>query len=89
MNGNLFQLGNVVATPAALDALNMRQMVALLSRHRTGDWGDLCDEDRAANDEAVAGEGRILSAYTVGDVKLWVITEWDRSVTTLLLPEEY
>jgi hypothetical protein len=58
-------------------------------RHRSGDWGDVCDEDKKLNDEAVDGEGRILSAYTVDGEKVWVITEWDRSVTTVLFPSEY
>jgi hypothetical protein len=61
-----------------------------LARHVTGDWGELEDEDRAANEAAVAEGTRLLSAYTVASgEKLWVITEWDRSVTTFLLPEEY
>lgn len=61
-----------------------------LARHAAGDWGDLCGEDRAANDRAVAVGARILSAYhTPEGVKLWIITEADRSATTILLPEEY
>jgi hypothetical protein len=70
-----------------------------LYQHEHGDWGDVCDEDKAINDDAFKHGGRILSAYTIdpskgksegfGDNTLWIITEWDRSVTTLLLPEEY
>ena len=96
--GQKFALGRLVATPGALEALGTSGETALpyLARHRAGDWGEVCDEDKRLNDEAVAHEGdpdrqsRVLSAYrTTGGVKLWVITEWDRSVTTLLLPDEY
>ena len=70
-----------------------RQVAAaeLVRRHGAGDWGDLDDEDRAANDEALAHGDRILSAYNnvAGHRTVWVITEWDRSATTVLLPEEY
>jgi len=62
-----------------------------LSRHLGGDWGDLSDNDRQQNDEALrSGEDRLFSSYQVApSLKLWIITEWDRSVTTLLLPDEY
>lgn len=90
------ELGQVVATPGALEALRaadagLALAQHLLSRHASGDWGDLDQEDRESNDRAAAlGEERILSAYALdGGGKIWIITEWDRSVTTLLLPEEY
>ena len=62
-----------------------------LHRHLSGDWGDLCDDDRRQNDAALASsEDRLFSSYQVtSDLTLWIITEWDRSVTTLLLPSEY
>ena len=88
----LFSLGQVVGTPAALDALieAKQEPVALLMRHVTGDWGDLEDEDKEENELSVQEGFRILSAYKLETgVKVWVITEWDRSVTTILLPEEY
>lgn len=88
----LFDLGQVVATPGALSALEeaVQAPVGLLARHITGDWGDLVDEDREANDQALREGSRLLSAYHLATgVKVWVITEWDRSVTTLLLPDEY
>jgi len=88
-----FELGNIAATPAALQALvrNGLTPAAILVRHATGDWGDLGDEDKALNDEAVKnGEDRILSAYMLADrTKLYVITEWTRSFTTILLAGEY
>jgi hypothetical protein len=88
----LFALGRLVATPGALAALeeNGQGCTEYLERHVGGDWGDLCPEDKQANDEAVADDLRILSAYRLNDgQKLWVITECDRSATTVLLPEEY
>jgi len=64
--------------------------VPYLRRHLDGDWGDLCDEDRRSNDVALKNGDRLFSSYRVSDdLKLWIITEWDRSVTTLLLPSEY
>ncbi|MDT5120675.1 MAG: hypothetical protein QOC96_157 [Acidobacteriota bacterium] len=88
----LFPLGHTVATPGALDALEEAgQMPAeFLRRHQTGDWGELCETDKKENDFSVTNNFRILSAYrTKAGVKIWLITEHDRSATTLLLPEEY
>ena len=88
----LFQLGKLVGTPGALDAMeNAKQNpFELLARHVIGDWGDLDDEDKKENEISVKEGFRILSAYTLEtNVKVWVITEWDRSVTTILLPSEY
>jgi hypothetical protein len=88
----LFELGNVCATPGALSALNRTgtRPSSLLDRHQLGDWGTLDAEDRRENDWSVNHEARILSAYHLSDgTKLWIITEADRSVTTLLEPSEY
>lgn len=87
----LFDLGQTVATPAALAALEAAGQTYwhLLDRHITGDWGTLPDEDRQANEDALAHGLRIMSVYPVGENKVWVITEADRSATTLLLPDEY
>jgi len=61
-----------------------------LRRHHRGDWGDLCDSDKRANDQGVRSGGRLMSSYKVNEsLTLWIITEWGRSVTTLLLPSEY
>ena len=87
-----FPLGDVVATPGALDALReaKQEPLGLLRRHQTGDWGDLDEEDKAENEFSLTHDLRLLSAYTLPtQVKIWVITEADRSVTTLLLPAEY
>jgi hypothetical protein len=86
-----FPLGRVVATPGVLHHLAAREIdpAIYLHRHQAGDWGTVPPEDWQANDEALVHGGRLLSAYVVENVKIWVITEWDRSVTTLLLPSEY
>ena len=85
------KLGKVVATKGAVKALKDARMNAmtLLVLHASGDWGDLSKEDCEANNMALLNGDRILSAYTVGKQKVWIITEADRSVTTILLPSEY
>lgn len=88
----LFALGQVVATPGALDAIAAADQtpLALVQRHQTGDWGEVPPEDKVENDWSVQHGLRILSAYTLTTgVKIWLITEADRSYTTLLLPSEY
>ena len=101
-----FPLGQIVATPGALELLQETgfSAAALISRHVHGCWGDLCDEDREENEFAVTRRLRILSCYRLVDAErlaatpldkrsalptLWIITEADRSVTTLLRPDEY
>src|ERR1044072_2554652 len=100
---SLFPLGQTVITPGARDTLcemygamhGHIQIARLLHRHRTGDDGDLEAADKLANLRALAEDTRIFSAYNLtpadgGDpVRFWVITEWDRSYTTILLPSEY
>ena len=88
----LFPLGRIVATPGALQALEAsgEQPSVFLDRHVAGDWGELDDEDKRENDLSLRNGLRILSAYTTAaGEKIWIITEADRSATTLLLPEEY
>lgn len=94
----LFPLGRVVITPGAEAALYPPKAFYMLGRHARGDWGCVCDEDKLTNDEALQLGNRVLSAYPIDDAKpckgfgdncIWIITECDRSVTTLLLPEEY
>jgi hypothetical protein len=87
-----FSLGQTVATPGALEALQQagQSPAEFLARHVSGDWGQLCADDKRANDEALVNGERILSAYiTRLGTKLWVITEADRSSTCFLLPSEY
>lgn len=87
-----FNLGRLVATPGALEAMDEAQYGPLdyLARHVMGDWGELDQHDKQANNFALKEGLRILSAYILPTgVKIWIITEADRSSTTILLPEEY
>jgi hypothetical protein len=85
-----FELGQTVITAAALEALSSLAVLEGLERHAAGDWGDVHAEDALANDRALLGGGRLVSAYRSPDgTKFWIITEADRSVTTILLPEDY
>jgi hypothetical protein len=92
MAASRFTLGQIVATPGAIRSLNEsgQSPFEFLRRHVSGDWGELDDDDKRENELSLREGFRLLSAYrlTTG-VKLWIITEADRSVTTLLLPEEY
>ena len=88
----LFDLGQVFATPGALQALEEANQTPyeFLQRHVTGDWSEMVPEDQEENRSSVEHGNRVFSSYKLStDRKLWVITEWDRSVTTLLLPDEY
>jgi hypothetical protein len=88
----LFPLGRLISTPGALQALEASAESALsyLTRHLHGDWGDLDEEDCKANERALAYGDRLFSSYKLkDDTKLWIITEADRSSTTILLPSEY
>lgn len=105
-NAPRFALGQMVATPGALELLEQSgfSALALISRHVHGDWGDCCDEDKATNELSVQQGMRVMSVYRLVDAErllqtpldkrsslptVWIITEADRSVTTLLLPEDY
>lgn len=87
----LFEPGHITATPGALDLLTKFNIDSrdLLRRHLTGDWGLLSEQDAKENELSIQHGFRIWSSYPVGDDKVWVITEADRSATTLLLPSEY
>lgn len=89
-----FQLGQTVMTAGVSDFcaennISGVQVSMLLMRHQSGDWGDVCKEDWKTNDRALKNGDRILSSYKLGNENVWVITEWDRSVTTILFPSEY
>jgi len=85
-----FPLGSLVATPNALAALTDWDLQVALQRHAAGDWGDLCNQDKEANSTALLRGGRLLSAFHgQNGTKFWIITEADRSATTILLPEDY
>ncbi len=87
----LFPLGQVLATPGAIALMEAARIdpLRLLERHQSGDWGDLDEHDQRENDYAVQRWLRIFSAYGQPPDRLWVITEADRSVTTILRPDEY
>lgn len=88
----MFALGQLVATPAALSLLEAcgKQPFHYLAKHVSGDWGDTCAEDCKTNEQALQSGARIMSAYTLPDgEKIWIITEADRSSTTILMPSEY
>ena len=93
-----FRIGKIVATPGAIEALkNSNQLPdSFLEKHKHGAWGEICEEDADLNDQAIAHEGnsdkqmRVMSVYkTLKNETIWIITEWDRSATTILLPSEY
>jgi len=85
-----FPLGQVVITPAAKDAIPDAEVRTALDRHIAGDWGDLCPADQAENELSLKEGFRLLSSYRASDgTKFWIITEADRSVTTILLPDDY
>ena len=85
-----FSLGQTVITANALDQLHPEDVIASLARHARHDWGDLCPEDVEENELSLRQGFRILSAYCDRQgTKFWIITEADRSVTTVLLPEDY
>lgn len=91
--GNVkFSPGQIVSTRGALAAMEEHRCSAanLLNRHLSGDWGSVPVEDAQFNEDALQSGNRILSSYDIAlGVRIWIITEWDRSVTTLLLPSEY
>lgn len=86
----LFPLGDVVTTTNAHEHLHPHHIARALGRHAKGDWGDLCEEDRKENEFALREGCRLFSSYhSEGDITFWIITEADRSVTTILLPNDY
>lgn len=92
MSHVLFNPGRVAGTPAALELLAKHYVLPadLLDRHVRGDWGDLSEDDRRANDLGVKEGDRLLSAYSIyGEDRVWIMTEADRSSTLVLLPNEY
>jgi hypothetical protein len=85
-----FKMGLLCITRTALDTLHMADVYAAIHRHSAADWGEVCDEDRAANDYSLEHDLRLLSSYTDRlRTKFWIITEADRSATTILLPDDY
>lgn len=93
----LFEIGRLVVTKGIADRMDEDATFEYLvhkafQMHASGNWGDLCDEDWESNQNALKNGGRLFSAYWLDDAhteKIWIITEWDRSVTTILFPDEY
>jgi hypothetical protein len=87
----LFQLGKTLATPCAREELSELNYspLDLLRRHMSGDWSEMDEDDQQSNRDAITEGSRIFSAYTIQGTKFWMITEADRSSTTILLPSEY
>ena len=85
-----FRLGNIYTTPGVLAAIPHDEVIRALARHLSGDWGDVSAEDQQENEFSLGCRLRLLSAYhSRAGVKFWIITEADRSATTVLLPDEY
>jgi len=86
-----FKLGDLVITTNAKNTVIPQDVYDALQRHKQGDWGNICEEDWESNNHGLkTGEDRMLSSYTDRKgTKFWILTEWDRSVTTVLLPEDY
>lgn len=85
-----FLLGRIVATPNALNKIPNDEILTALARHVRGDWGNLEAEDVGANENALKNGGRLFSSYqSIQNIKFWIITEWHRRITTVLLPEDY
>jgi len=84
-----FPLGRIVATPSIIEMLSNTEILNMIRRHSIGDWGELSQKDKKANDEALLYGNRILSSYKTKTGKVWIITESDRSATTILFASEY
>lgn len=88
--GPKFPMGQVVITTNAANQLDQAEVVAAIRRHVAADWGEVDDEDRAENELSLQQGFRLMSVYTASDgTRFWIITEADRSATTVLLPEDY
>lgn len=91
----MFNLGKIIATRSILDTMENNdkfytEVMVAMNRYIKCDWGNLCDEDKEINDRAVKNDDdRILAAYNTSKGRIWIITEWDRSCTTVLFPNEY
>jgi hypothetical protein len=84
-----FPLGRILLTDNAAGRLDTIAVHDAMRRHVCGDWGELCPEDAAINEQALAMGGRILSAYGMGENRFWIITDEDFATTTVLMPEDY
>lgn len=88
------EYGRILATRGVSDEMEespafAREVAAAFERYQRKDWGELCQEDKELNDQAIEDNDRILAAYKAGNRTIWIITEWDRSATTILFSSEY
>lgn len=88
------EYGRILATRGIVNEMEKNpvfahEVAAAFNRYQRKDWGELCQEDRELNDQAIENNDRILAAYKAGKETIWIITEWDRSATTILFPDEY
>ena len=86
-----FTAGAIYVTVGVIESINneTHRVIPLIRRHLNQDWGDVCEEDKQSNNQALINGGRLLSSYKLGEETIWIITEADRSATTILLPSEY
>ena len=85
-----FSPGRMLVMKRVIDIIPQEELLAALNRHLNCDWGDVSDSDRRSNDHALTAGERLVSCYhSKNDVKFYIITEWDRSLTTILLAEDY
>ena len=86
-----FTVGTIYVTIGVRESINneTHRVTPLIERHLNQDWGDVCEEDKQSNNQALIHGGRLLSSYKLGEETIWIITEADRSATTILLPSEY
>lgn len=86
-----FSAGTIYVTVGVIESINneTHRVIPLIRRHLNQDWGDVCEEDKQSNNQALINGGRLLSSYKLGEETVWIITEADRSATTILLPSEY
>ncbi|TYG35307.1 hypothetical protein FW755_09485 [Lonepinella koalarum] len=84
-----FPVGRLLVTPTIMELFAYEKIVDLLIRYGSRDWGDLCDEEKSLNDQAIENGNRILARYQIDDEKIYIITESDRSCTTVLMSYEY
>jgi hypothetical protein len=85
-----FWLGQFYMTTNARSQIDIADALVALRRHHNGDWGDVCPEDREANETALANGGRLFSVFHTGNgVRFWIITEANRNTTTVLMPDDY
>lgn len=89
LSASKFPLGQLVITANAAARLDTAAVHEGLRRHASGDWGDVCPEDASENELSLKEGFRLLSVYGTGERRFWIITEADRSVTTVLMPEDY